>query len=226
MKTPNHIAIIMDGNGRWGIKKYKSKSVGHHHGVKNLKPIIKYLIKKNIPNLTLYALSYDNLKKRDKKQIKNIFDILNKYLVSNINFFKENKIFIKFIGERRRLSFSLLETLKKSSDETVTKNAKLNINIAFNYSSKKEILYAMKKIISKKKKLNEKNLEKFLYTNKNNFPELLIRTGGYSRVSDFLLWQISYSELFFVKKLWPDFKVNDLNKIINKYYKIKRNFGS
>ena len=226
MKTPNHIAIIMDGNGRWGVKKYKSKSVGHHHGVKNLKPIIKYLIKKNIPNLTLYALSYDNLKKRDKKQIKNIFDILNKYLVSNINFFKENKIFIKFIGERRRLSFSLLETLKKSSDETVTKNAKLNINIAFNYSSKKEILYAMKKIISKKKKLNEKNLEKFLYTNKNNFPELLIRTGGYSRVSDFLLWQISYSELFFVKKLWPDFKVNDLNKIINKYYKIKRNFGS
>ena len=226
MKTLNHIAIIMDGNGRWGIKKYKSKTAGHHHGVKNLKPIIKNLIKKNIPNLTLYALSYDNLKKRDKKQIKNIFDILNKYLVSNINFFKENKIFIKFIGERRRLSFSLLETLKKSSDETVTKNAKLNINIAFNYSSKKEILYAMKKIISKKKKLNEKNLEKFLYTNKNNFPELLIRTGGYSRVSDFLLWQISYSELFFVKKLWPDFKVNDLNKIINKYYKIKRNFGS
>jgi len=226
MKTPNHIAIIMDGNGRWGVKKYKSKSVGHHHGVKNLKPIIKYLIKKNIPNLTLYALSYDNLKKRDKKQIKNIFDILKKYLVSNINFFKENKIFIKFIGESRGLSSSLLKILKKSSKETNAKNIKLSINIAFNYSSKKEILNALKTLVLKRKKLNEKNLEKFLYTNKSSFPELVIRTGGYSRVSDFLLWQISYSELFFLKKLWPDFKANDLNRIINKYNRIKRNFGS
>ena len=226
MKTPNHIAIIMDGNGRWGIKKYKSKTAGHHHGVRNLKPIIKYLIKKNIPNLTLYALSYDNLKKRDEKQIKNIFDILKKYLASNINFFKENKIFIKFIGERSGLSSGLLEILKKSSDETIAKNIKLNINIAFNYSSKKEILYALKTMILKRKKINEKNLEKFLYTYKSNFPDLVIRTGGYSRVSDFLLWQISYSELFFLKKLWPDFKANDLNKIIEKYHGIKRNFGS
>ena len=226
MKPPNHIAIIMDGNGRWGLKKNNSRISGHHEGVKNLKPIIKFFIKNKIKHLTLYALSHDNLKKRDRKQINNIFDILKQYLQSNLIFFKKNKIFINFIGETYGLSSNLIKLLKNSSNETINKNSLLNINIAFNYSSKKEILNSAKLIKLNRLKLNEKNLEKFLYTAPNNSPDIVIRTGGYCRLSDFLLWQISYSELFFVKQLWPDFNTADLRGIIKKYYKIRRNFGS
>ena len=226
MNIPSHIAIIMDGNGRWGLKKNNSRISGHHEGVKNLKPIIKFFIKNKIKNLTLYALSYDNLKKRDRKQINNIFDILKQYLQSNLSFFKKNKIYINFIGETSGLPSNLIKLLKNSSIETINKNSLLNINIAFNYSSKKEILNSVKLLKLKKLNINEKNLEKFLYTAPNNSPDIVIRTGGYCRLSDFLLWQSSYSELFFMKKLWPNFNTIDLSKIINKYNKIRRNFGS
>ena len=226
MNIPSHIAIIMDGNGRWGLKKNNSRISGHHEGVKNLKPIIKFFIKKKIKNLTLYALSYDNLKKRNRKQIDNIFDILKQYLQSNLSFFKKNKIYINFIGEISGLPLNLIKLLKNSSIETINKNSLLNINIAFNYSSKKEILNSVKLLKLKKLNINEKNLEKFLYTAPNNSPDIVIRTGGYCRLSDFLLWQSSYSELFFMKKLWPNFNTIDLSKIINKYNKIRRNFGS
>jgi undecaprenyl diphosphate synthase len=226
MNTLRHIAIIMDGNGRWGLKKYKSRLTGHHKGVENVKPIINFFLKKKIKILTLYALSLDNFKKRDKSQIENIFKILKKYLLENLNDFKQNKIYLNFIGELNELPINLYKLLKYSNNQTRIKNYRLKINIAFNYSSKKEIINAAKSIKLRKLIFNEKNLEKFLYTETDNNPDIIIRTGGYSRLSDFLLWQASYSELFFVKKLWPDFRTSDLQKIIKNFYKINRNFGS
>jgi len=226
MKNPNHIAIIMDGNGRWGQKKLGNKLAGYREGVKNLKPLINFFLKNKIKHLTIYALSYDNLKKRNTKEIENIFNILKDHLVKNLDFFKKNKIFLNFIGERRNLPRSIIKLIVKTSNETKLNNNKLFLNIAFNYSSKIEILNSVKKILLSKKKLSEKNVDYNLYTFKSKDPEIIIRTGAQKRLSDFLLWQSSYSELFFLKKLWPDFKIQDLKIIIEKFKKIKRNFGS
>jgi len=226
MKNPNHIAIIMDGNGRWGQKKLGNKLAGYREGVKNLKPLINFFLKNKIKHLTIYALSYDNLKKRNTKEIENIFNILKDHLVKNLDFFKKNKIFLNFIGERHNLPRSIIKLIVKTSNETKLNNNKLFLNIAFNYSSKIEILNSVKKILLSKKKLSEKNVDYNLYTFKSKDPEIIIRTGAQKRLSDFLLWQSSYSEFFFLKKLWPDFKIQDLKIIIEKFKKIKRNFGS
>ena len=226
MKNPNHIAIIMDGNGRWGHKILGNKLAGYRQGVKKLKPLIKFFLKNKIKHLTIYALSYDNLKKRNAKEIENIFSILKNYLVKNLDFFKKNKIFLNFIGERQNLPASIIKLIVKTSNETKLNNNKLFLNIAFNYSSKIEILNSVKKILLNKKKLSEKNIDYHLYTSKSKDPEIIIRTGAQKRLSDFLLWQSSYSELFFLKKLWPDFNIQDLKIIIEKFKKIKRNFGS
>ena len=226
MINPNHIAIIMDGNSRWGKKNFNSIQLGHQNGVKNIKPIIKLCLSKKIKNLTLFALSYDNLKKRKKKEIQNIFSLFDKYLSKNINYFIENKITLNFIGELHELPKNILKKILNVKTNTRKKNNKLLINVALNYSSKKEILNVLKILNKKKLKINEKNFNKSISTHYSGDPEIIIRTGGFYRLSDFLLWQSSYSELFFLKKLWPDFTTTDLNKIINKFKKIKRNFGS
>jgi undecaprenyl diphosphate synthase len=226
MKIPAHIAIIMDGNGRWGKKNKKSRIAGHYYGVKNIKPIIEYAINIKLRQLSLFALSYDNMQKRNKSEIKNIFFIMKKYLEENLNFFKENGIFLNFIGEKKKIPKQLLNLINLSSAETKSLQNKLQINIAFNYSSKYEMVSAIKNINLLKLKINKKNIENSLYTKNIKDPEILIRTGGYKRLSDFLLWQLSYTEFFFLKKLWPDFKIKDLEKIILKYNHIKRNFGS
>ena len=223
MKSPNHIAIIMDGNGRWGLKKYNSRLSGHEHGIKNIKPILNYFLKKKIKNLTLYALSYDNLKKRNKSEIKNLFFLLKKYLTENQSFFIRNKVYLNFIGEKNNIPNYVNKIIKSNSNNN-KKSINLKLNIAFNYSSRKEIILALKNIVKKDKKINEKNIQKNLFVCQD--PDILIRTGGYSRLSDFLLWQLSYTELFFVNKLWPDFRVNDLKKILLKFNSISRNFGS
>ena len=226
MKSPNHIAIIMDGNGRWGIKKYSNRLVGHEYGVKNIKFVINYFLKKKIKNLTLFALSSDNLRKRSYKEIRNIFLLLEKYLDTNVEFFTKNKIKLNFIGETKNLSIRIRKIILKYNKITNFKKKKLLINIAFNYSSKQEIVHSCKQILKNKEDLNLKNIEKNLYTSPIKDPEILIRTGGFARLSDFLLWQCSYSEIFFVKKLWPDFKITDLDLIIKKFLKLKRKFGS
>ena len=226
MRNPNHIAIIMDGNGRWAKKNYKNQFLGHSAGVKALNPIISFCIDKNIKVLTLYALSYDNFKKRNTTEIKNIFKILHDYLDKNLDKFVENKIYLNFVGELKKIpkeTYKLITNVKK---KTKLKNNSLIINIAFNYSSRLEILNAIKEMNKKKYKVNCKNLSKCLYTSPNNDPEILIRTGSHQRLSDFLLWQNSYTEMFFLKKLWPDFKTSDLKKIISNFKKIKRNFGT
>jgi len=225
MNLPNHIAIIMDGNGRWGKKKYNNRLLGHEKGIKNIKNIIQFCIKKKISHLTIYALSKDNLKKRKKSEINNIFDLLKNYLHKNIHYFKKYKININFIGEIQQLPSSIRKMLISSSDELNKFKSKLILNVAINYSSKTEILNAVKILMKKKEKLSPLNIDKYLFTSSSGHPEIIIRTGGYKRLSDFLLWQAAYSELFFEKKLWPDFKVGDLQNILNKFIKIKRNFG-
>ena len=226
MKSPSHIAIIMDGNGRWGLKKYKSRLIGHEFGIKNTKNIINYCLKHKINNVTLFALSSDNLKKRNKGEIKNLFALLENYLKKNIQFFKEKKIKLNFIGENTNLPKKIKILLKKYSNETDLLKNKLLMNIAFNYSSKQEIANSCKQLAKSQKPINQKNIANHLYTSKIQDPEILIRTGGYTRLSDFMLWQCSYTEIFFVKKLWPDFKLKDLDLIIKKFKKLKRNFGS
>ena len=225
MNSLSHVAIIMDGNGRWALKRNKSRNYGHEKGIDNIKNIIATCKKKKIKYLTLFVFSVDNWN-RSKSEVSFLFNLLKKFLKKDINFLISNKIKIKIIGEKKNLDRNLLKNFK-NIEKLTSENYDITINIAFNYSSKLEIINSINKILKKKNKTaNIKDLEENLYAGKIPNPEILIRTGGYNRLSDFLLWQLSYSEIFFLKKLWPDFKSTDLIYIINKYKKIKRNFGS
>ena len=223
MNPLNHVAIIMDGNGRWGLKYKKSRNAGHKAGLKTVEKIIKVTLKKNISFLTLYAFSTENWK-RPKKEINYLFNLLENFLINRIDDLNKQNIKLKIIGVK---NFSKkLNKLLKYSEKKTSKNTKLQINLALNYGSKAELISAFKKIIKKKIKLTESNFEKFLQTKNMPDPDLLIRTGDTKRLSNFLLWQLAYSEIFFEKKLWPEFNENDFNKIIKKYRLIKRNFGN
>lgn len=225
MNNLSHIAIIMDGNGRWAIQKNKNREYGHRKGLENIKSIIIYCKKTRIKYLSLFAFSFDNWK-RSKKEISNIFSLLENFLKNDLEFLKKNKIKVRIIGENKNLKKKLIKTFKRIEDQTKD-NSEIIVNIAFNYNSKLEILNGIRKLIKKKiKKITTGIIDSFLYTCGVPDPEILIRTGGHNRISNFMLWQISYTEIFFIKKLWPDFSYNDLNKIISKYKKIKRNFGS
>ena len=221
MNKLNHIAFIMDGNGRWGKKNNKGRNYGHLKGVETVKKIVKSSIKLKIPILTFYVFSSENWK-RPKKEINYLFNLINNYFTKEINNMIKQGIKLNILGEINKLSSNLKKTLKKSTDLT-KKNKKIIVNLAINYGSKNEILLAFKKT---KKILNIINFEKNLYTKRLPHPDILIRTGGHQRLSNFMLWQLAYAELFFLKKLWPDFSENDLKKIINKFKKSKRNFGS
>jgi len=223
MNPLNHVAIIMDGNGRWGLKRNKSRNFGHKQGLKSIENIIDIAIQNKIKFLTLFVFSIDNWK-RPKKEINYLFDLLSNFLTNKLTDLNKKKIRLKFIG-KKNFSKKLNELLKNS--EKITKqNTNLQINLALNYSSKSEIVRSIKKIISKKLSINETNITNNLFTKNIPDPEILIRTGNTHRLSNFLLWQLSYTEIFFEKKLWPDFNKNDFIKILNKYKKIKRNFGS
>ena len=224
MNPLSHVAIIMDGNGRWALKKNKPRKYGHKKGLDNIKSIIDTCKKKNIKYLTLFVFSFDNWN-RSKNEISYLFSLIKNFLNKDTNYLILNKIKIKIIGEKKKLCKNLLKNLKKI-EKLTSKEFEITINLAFNYSSKLEIVSSMMKLLKKKKTINIKNIEENLYTGVIPSPEILIRTGGYSRLSDFLLWQLSYTEIFFLKKLWPDFNSNDLKKIIQKYKKIKRNFGA
>ena len=223
MNPLNHVAIIMDGNGRWGLKRNKSRNFGHRQGLKSIEDIINIAIQKKIKFLTLFVFSIDNWK-RPKKEINYLFDLLSNFLTNKLTDLNKKNIRLKFIG-KKNFSKKLNELLKNS--EKITKqNTNLQINLALNYSSKSEIVKSIKKIISKKLSINETNITNNLFTKNIPDPEILIRTGNTNRLSNFLLWQLSYTEIFFEKKLWPDFNKNDFIKILNKYKQIKRNFGS
>ncbi|WP_440679298.1 polyprenyl diphosphate synthase [Candidatus Pelagibacter sp. HIMB1517] len=226
MKNPNHIAIIMDGNGRWGIKKFKSRLLGHKEGVKKIGQIINYCLKNKIKNLTLYVLSRDNFLKRKSKELKNIFFLIETYLPKNEDFFLKNKINLNFIGESNGLPKNIKKLIEITNKKFSFKSNNLILNVALNYSSKLEIINTIKKINLKKDKITKKNIEKYLYTFSSGDPDLIIRTGGYNRLSDFLLWQSAYSEIYFVNDLWPEFKINNLKRIIEKFNKTQKNYGS
>jgi len=222
MNTLKHVAIIMDGNGRWGLKKKRGRNYGHKAGLKTVEKIIKETIKNKIKYLTLFAFSTENWK-RPKNEIKYLFKLLESFIKERIVEFNNNNIKLKIIGVKK---FSLkLNNLLVEAEKKTKKNNKLQINLALNYGSKDEIIYTIKKLIKNKKKINEKNISASLFTKDTPDPDLLIRTGDTHRLSNFLLWQIAYSEIFFEKKLWPDFNENDYNKILDKFKKIKRNFG-
>ncbi|MDA7847709.1 polyprenyl diphosphate synthase [bacterium] len=224
MNPIKHVAIIMDGNGRWGVKHKKSRNEGHRAGLNTVDLIINQCIHNKIQVLTLYTFSSENWK-RPKNEITFLFKLLENFLRNKINEIIKKDIKLKFIGEINKLPIKLQKLIKLSEKKTINKKS-LQVNIALNYGSKGELINAIKKIKQKKIKLNEKNIEKNLYTKHLPDPDILIRTGDTHRLSNFLLWQLSYTEIFFVKKLWPDFKDKDFNKILNKFKNIKRNFGS
>ncbi len=224
MIIPKHVAIIMDGNGRWGLKKKKTRKYGHIQGIKTLKKIINAASGKNIKYLTLYAFSTENWK-RPQQEIKFLIKLLEKYIDKELKFLIDKDIKIKAIGSINKFPIKLIKKIKKTENLT-KKKSKMQVNIALNYGSRKEILHAMKCINKKSLSINEINLSKFLYTKCIPDPEIIIRTGNTKRLSNFLLWQSIYSEIFFEKKLWPDFNERDFNKIIIKYNKIRRNFGA
>ena len=222
MNPLNHVAIIMDGNGRWGLKHKNSRNEGHKAGLKTVEKILKETVKQKISYLTLYAFSTENWN-RPKKEIDYLFNLLENFLSNKIEDLNKQNIKLKIIGNK---NFSKrLNKLLKISEKKTLNNKKLQINLALNYGSKFEILNAFKKMHKNNIKINEKNFVKFLQTKNTPDPEILIRTGNTKRLSNFLLWQLAYSEIFFEKKLWPDFEINDYLKIIRKFKKIKRNFG-
>ena len=217
-----HVAIIMDGNGRWGLKFKNSRNAGHKAGLKTVEKIIKETIKNKIKFLTLYAFSTENWK-RPKKEINYLFHLLENFLINRIDDLHKQNIKLKIIGNKnvsKKLKKLLIYSEKKTKN-----NKQLQINLALNYGSKLELINAFKSIIKNKAVINIKNLSNHLQTKKIPDPDILIRTGDTKRLSNFLLWQLAYSEIFFEKKLWPSFNEKDYNKIIKKYRRIKRNFG-
>ncbi len=224
MNKINHVAIIMDGNGRWGKKKRKSRNFGHLNGIKIIERLVKDSIKIKIPILTFYVFSTENWK-RPKSEINFLFKLIDYYFVKEIDRIVKNNIKINIIGSIKNLPKKIKNHLQTCMHRT--KNCKkILVNLAINYGSKDEIINAIKKLKRKKKSISVKNFVKYLYTSNLPDPDILIRTGGKKRLSNFLLWQLAYSELYFVDKLWPDFGVADYHKIIKQFKKVRRNFGN
>ena len=224
MSPVKHVAIIMDGNGRWGIKHKNSRTAGHRAGLVTVETIIKESIKIDLKYLTLYTFSTENWK-RPKNEINFLFNLLESFLINKIDSLVKKNIKLKFIGDINKLPIKLKKLIKISEKKT-SKKSSLQVNVALNYGSKNEIIDSFKKVNKKKMIINEKNINKNLYTKSLPNPDILIRTGNTMRLSNFMLWQIAYTEIFFERKLWPDFNASDFKKILKKFKLIKRNFGS
>jgi len=223
MKFPEHVAIIMDGNGRWGVEKKKSRNYGHKKGLVTVGKIINGAIEKKIKFLTLFIFSTENWK-RPLKEINYLFKLLNNYIDRELDKIIKKNIKIKVIGNIKPFPKKLKLKIKRV-EKITSKNTKIQINMALNYGSRQEIIASINKLKKKNLKINESNIEKFLYTNGIPDPDILIRTGNTNRVSNFLVWQSIYTEIFFEKKMWPDFLKKDFFRIINKFNKVNRNFG-
>ena len=224
MISPSHIAIIMDGNGRWGLKKYNDRNKGHYYGLQNINKVIKNCIKLHIKYLTLYTFSTENWN-RPKKEIEYLFFLFKFFYQKNFNKINKNNIRIKFIGDLKNIPTDLKVIIKKIQEKTKNNN-RITVVFAFNYGAKSELINAFKKIHkNKNNKISEELISNNLYTKNMPDPDILVRTGGEKRLSNFLLWQLSYAELFFIEKSWPDFNFLDLKKIVNKFSGIKRRFG-
>ncbi|WP_440930201.1 polyprenyl diphosphate synthase [Candidatus Pelagibacter sp.] len=224
MNPINHVAIIMDGNGRWGLRNKSSRNAGHKAGLKTVEKIIIESVKQKIRHLTLYTFSTENWK-RPKNEIDFLFGLLENFLKNKIEILVKNKIKLKIIGDKKAFSKSIKFLLNKTETKT-SKNNVMQINLALNYGSKNEIINAVSKLNNQKLKISEENIQNNLFTKNIPDPDILIRTGDTKRLSNFLLWQIAYTEIFFEKKLWPDFTEHDFKKILEKFKKLKRNFGN
>ena len=224
MNPINHVAVIMDGNGRWGIKHKRSRNLGHRAGLKTVEDVIQVSIEEKIKYLTLYTFSTENWK-RPKKEVSFLFRLLENFLKEKIDVLIKRKIKLKFIGELKRIPPTLKKLIKISEKKT-SQNSIIQVNIALNYGSRSELISTLKLINKKKIKINEMNIDNNLFTKNIPNPDIMIRTGNTQRLSNFLLWQLAYTEIFFEKKLWPDFKKKDFIMILKKYKLIKRNFGS
>jgi len=224
MNVLNHVAVIMDGNGRWGIKKKGSRNYGHLQGIKTVETIIEESIRNGVEFLTLYTFSTENWR-RPEKEVNFLFDLIRKSLRKKLKKIIKQGIKINVIGQSNGLPKDIKKIVKFIKKKTI-KNKAITLNLALNYGSKEEIISACKKIIKSKDRIvNPEKFSKRLYTKNIPDPDLLIRTGGTKRLSNFLLWQLAYTEIFFVDKLWPDFNSYDFNNIVKKFYRIKRNFG-
>ena len=223
MNPIKHVAIIMDGNGRWGIKNKKSRNMGHKAGLTSVEKIIKNTLQKKIKFLTLYAFSSENWK-RPKREVQFLFNLLEEFLITKTNQLNKQDIKFTVIGSRKNFSKKLV-TILSNSEESTKKNKSLQINLALNYGFRSELINAISIMRKNNILFNESNITKHLYTKNVPDPDLLIRTGNTNRLSNFLLWQLAYSEIYFVKKLWPDFSTKDYNKILNNFKNLKRNFG-
>jgi undecaprenyl diphosphate synthase len=224
MNPINHVAIIMDGNGRWGLKNKNSRNEGHKAGLITLEKIIRQTIKQKIKYLTLYVFSTENWK-RPKEEVNFLFNLLESFLKNKIDDLNKKNIKLKVVGKKKFFS-KKLNFLLNSSEKKTHKNKKLHLNLALNYGAKYELIQSFKSIVKKGININEKNIQNNLYTKNVPNPDILIRTGGTNRLSNFLLWQIAYSEIFFEKKMWPDFNEKDYLKILKKFRITKRNFGN
>ncbi len=224
MNPIKHVAIIMDGNGRWGLKKKNSRNYGHRAGLLTVEKIIKETLRKKIKYLTLYAFSTENWK-RPKKEIIFLFNLLEQYLTTKTKELDNKGIKFKTIGNNNSLPKKLCKILK-NSEKITKKNKKLTLNLALNYGSKIELVDTVNLLKKKKISITTSNISKNLYTKNSPDPDILIRTGNTKRLSNFLLWQAAYAEIYFEKKLWPDFNINDYNKVLNNFSNIKRNFGN
>tara|TARA_X000000368_G_C23009878_1_gene702984 strand:+ start:896 stop:1573 length:678 start_codon:yes stop_codon:yes gene_type:complete len=224
MNKPKHVAIIMDGNGRWGLKKKNSRNFGHKQGLQTVEIILKKTIEKKIPYLTLFSFSTENWK-RPRGEIKFLLNLIREYFNKHLDKIIKQGVKIRIIGQINKFPKDVKTILNKVQNKT-KQNKKINLVLALNYGSRDEILHGIKNMVKKKLKINQSNFENQLYTLNVPDPDILIRTGGKKRLSNFLLWQMAYTELFFVEKLWPDFNGNDLMKILNKFKSIKRNFGN
>jgi undecaprenyl diphosphate synthase len=223
MNIANHVAIIMDGNGRWALNRGKSRNYGHQHGLSTIEKIVNYSIKKKISYLTLFTFSSENWN-RPRNEVAFLFKLLEKYFKKNLLKVIKSGIKVKIIGNKSKLTKNLKKIIKLVENKTKI-NKKISIQLALNYGSKNEIINSFKIVNKKKQRITNKNLEKNLYTSGLPNPDILIRTGGQKRLSNFLLWQMAYTEIFFINKMWPEFNNNDFQKILNKFKKIKRNFG-
>ena len=223
MNPLKHVAIIMDGNGRWGLKKKNSRNYGHKIGLQTVEKIINTAIKNKIKYLTLFVFSTENWK-RPNNEIKYLFTLLAKYIDKETNNLLKKKIKIKLIGNIKSFPKYLSTKIKRVEKITRSSN-RIQINMALNYGSKQEIINAFRHVNKKKLKINTKNIEKNLYTYDIPDPEILIRTGNTNRISNFMLWQLVYTEIFFIKKMWPEFTEKDFQKIIKKFNNINRKFG-
>ena len=221
MNKLNHVAFIMDGNGRWGQERNKGRNFGHLNGVKTVKKIVEKSVKLKIPIITFYVFSTENWK-RPKSEINFLFKLIINYFKEELDRVILNGIKVNIIGKLNRLPSRIKLALKDVAKKT-KKNKKITVNLAINYGSRDEIVEACKKINNK---VNIRSLSNNLYTKDLPDPDILIRTGGHKRLSNFMLWQLAYTEIYFIDKLWPDFNGGDFERIINNFKKVKRNFGS